>query len=114
MSLITRVRKQKALWFAKSKFPNNEGDFDFHEPVEIACRWDDAITEIIQRDGSKVTSKAMVMVDRPMKAGDILVLGTIDQPLTKKPTGNEGGSPIIQFTATPNLRNTETLYVAYL
>lgn len=114
MSLISRVRKQKAIRFEQGGI-NLMGKRVFHEPVEFDCRWQDVSEEFIDAQGSRTVSNALVFCDREMLVGDVLVLATLEDPINAfDPLENDKAYPIRKFEAVPNLRNTETLYLAYL
>lgn len=115
MSAISRIRKQKAIWFRQGETYDSFGKRRFHEPVVFDCRWQDVAEEFVDATGSKVLSRSMVFCDREMKVGDILInkdaCSAID---TTSPLANEDGYPIRKFDSIPNAKNTETLYIAYL
>lgn len=111
MSLITRMRRQVALyWAPKGNDLFNSDTFD--EPIEIACRWEDTQKEIIAANGEKKLTSAIVYVDRELKVGGVLAKrdGTENQHTPDKNTRQR----IVAFGSMPNLRNTESLLTAYL
>ena len=77
MSLITRMRKQTAVYWAQAAARDDDGQLTFAAPVEIDCRWDDEAQEFIDSEGRKVVSRSIVYVDRVMIVGDMLYLGTL-------------------------------------
>lgn len=116
MSLISRVRKQTAVyWSQGSRGVDVHGRPKLLGPVEISCRWDDVSKEFLAADGTRQMSNSEVLVDRRMKVGDYLFLGTLtDLTNASVPKENKGAFEIRRFDDTPNLRNTENLYTAYL
>jgi len=111
MSIISRARKQTAVWWSQGAI-DGFGKATVCDPVEVECRWDDRVEEFINHMGSPQRSKSWLMVDATLdfKIGDIVLLGTIgdlDDPDTA--TNNEGAWAIQGIKDTPNLRNTETL-----
>ena len=118
MSLITRMRKQRATWW-ESIGIDNYGQKTYADPVEIWCRWEDVLIEVILANNEKVTAKTTVYVDREMKVGDYLKYGLLDEEtgtgeIYGDPTTLTGAFEIIRFEKLPNLRNTEYLLTAYL
>lgn len=115
MTIITRMRKQKAVWWqqdGRDRF--NELFYKSGEIID--CRWDDSITEFLDAEGKRVLSQAVVYVDRELKVGDVLFLDD-EVPLLPDhttPPSYSGAYRIRQFKKIPNLRNTETLLIAYL
>ncbi len=76
MSLIKRMRKQKAVWWRKSSI-NRFGDVVWSDPVEIACRWTDISEQVLDPKGEVFVSRSFVYVDRHLQIGDRLRLGTL-------------------------------------
>jgi hypothetical protein len=128
MSLISKVRRQPALWFRRSGV-DVYGSPTFDQPVEIVCRWDDTTENIVAADGEQRASRAIVMVDRLVSVGDLLLLvETItlhdtelnylqyfsgnDQAWAMRT--NRGCGEVIKVEVTPNMRNTESLIRAYI
>jgi hypothetical protein len=77
MSIIRKMRKQKAVWWQRNEVPDHFGKFSFHIPLVIDCRWEDAKMEFVDRDGQKSFSDAVVYVDRVMAEGDRVFLGGV-------------------------------------
>ncbi len=70
--MIQLVANEFVQWKKKST-TDKYGDDSFSDAVNIPCRWEDRITEVIQPDGNKITSKARVFTMAGIKLGDILV-----------------------------------------
>lgn len=84
-------------------------------PVAIKCRWSDRSDEFIQWDGTKETSSAVVMVDRDVEKGAVLLLGGLDDVDDANVPQNNGLAREVRgFRKVPNLRNTEFVRVCYL
>lgn len=113
MSIIKRMRKQKAVYWQRGPV-NSFGQFTYSDPVQIKCRWDDGFAEYISKTGTREASTATVYVDRPMAVGDQLFKGVVDDidPVLT-PLQNEAHE-IKAFDITPNLKNKENLYTAYV
>lgn len=121
MSIIKRMRKQIAVYWALASTESAGSDHDDYgqpvvtDPVEIKCRWEAKSEEFIAANGTKTTSRAVVYVDRDVDVGGILMLGELtDITDEEDPKENEGAWEIKRFDNTPNLRATEFLKTAYL
>ena len=113
MSVIKRMRKQKAVWWARGAV-DIYGAFEFALPVEVACRWDGAGSEFRNAKGQTEMSDAVVYPDRVMGLGDKLQQGEIDSETPESPLGLTDAFEIKKFDVTPNFKATENLYTAYL
>lgn len=120
MSLISRMRKQKAVYWEQTT-ANEFGQLGYAAPVQVECRWDDAIVEFIAKDGTTKRSRSVVYVDRDMKTGDMLKLGALVDVLSELDSGTDPVPSsfrdvweIQRFDKNPNLKNTESLRTAYL
>ncbi len=114
MSLITRMRKGTAVYWARST-RDAYGQWTFASPVQISVRWE-WIESLHQSDkGEKWMSNSTVYVDRDMSTGDWLFDGTI-QDLTSEsiPQSNSGAFQVKKFEKVPTLRYNEYLRTAYL
>lgn len=114
MSIIRKMRKQTAVVWSRSTTPDKFGQYTFAEPIEIACRWEQKGKEFRDESGQIDISESVVYVDRELKFGDRLKLGELESDMTSNPFDFEGTAEIRRFEALPNLRATETLYIAYL
>lgn len=137
MSLIVRMRRQRAVWWQRVETPNKYGEFTFNPPVEVRCRWEDVAVEFVDPKSEKQISRSLVYVDRVMTPGDRLKLGELSETDWILETGfwsdsgiwvddalwidslstvtiDEDSFEIRRFDQTPNLRNTRTLLTAYL
>jgi len=114
MSLITRMRKQKAVYWPLLG-ADAEGSPLYEGPQEIDCRWEDMAVEFLDREGTKQVSQSVVYVDRDTPIGGLLMLGTLDSVLdVVTPRNNTGVFEIRQFSKIPKLNLKETLLTAYL
>lgn len=114
MSVIKKMRKQKAVWWERNLVPDNYGQFGFAAPVEIDCRWDDV--GMVQQDakGEEITTQATVYPDRELKAGDRLKKGDMESGVLDDPLQESDTFEVVRIDQIPNFRATETLYVAYM
>lgn len=113
MSLITKMRKQKAIYWARSTM-DQYGRFAFASPVEIDCRWDDEAAQFLTPKGEEQVSRSMVYVDRDMIPGDRLQLGELASNTPDDPLESHSSFEIRQFAKNPNLKATEFLRTAIL
>jgi hypothetical protein len=114
MSLITRMRKQTAVYWAPIGY-DNTGHPEWDDPIEIDCRWEDVTEEFIDPTGTRFFSTAKVYVDQDVELGGVLMLGELDDLESgSDPKANEGAWEIKRFEKLPNLRNTENLRTALL
>ena len=74
---------QTAVYWAKAGV-DNYGNPTFSDPVEISCRWEDVINEVVDASGTTIISKTMVLVDRDVLVGSALRLGELDSAMTSE------------------------------
>lgn len=117
MSVITKILKQTCVYWP----PSDSADFDDYgqpvagQPVELNCRWSDEAEEIINPDGTALTSNTKVMVSSDVKPGGVLMLGTLeDVEDLITPKNNIGAYEILSFRKVPNFRCTEFMRIARL
>lgn len=113
MSVMTRARRQHAIWWARST-KDRFGRYSFAAPVEVDCRWDDAAVEFLDPRGEKQTSRALVYPDCVMLPGDRLKRGALESDTPEDPLSIADAFEIRQFDQNPNFKATETWYTAYL
>lgn len=114
MSVITKVLRQTCVYWPPAS-PDRYGQPTQGNPVELNCRWDDMIQEVVKDDGTIVMSKAEVMVSADVEVGGVLFLGTMDDVVDiTNPKGNEGAYEILKFAKNPNFKCTEFVRTAYL
>lgn len=122
MSIITRMRKQKAvLWQVQAGQDAFGQSTLFDSPVEIDCRWEYVNKEIQANKGGgdvqaeTLLSKGTVYVDREVFVGSYLRLATLASLTgdTSDPRAQEARR-VLASAALPNLRNSETLRTAYV
>lgn len=114
MGLIKKMRKQRATYWAKNPEPNEFGAVSWATPVEIKCRWEDKEGRILNEQDEVSESMSRVYVDRPMKIGDKLKLGTMATDTPQSPAEDKQAFEIQGFEKLPNLKAKEFLYTAYL
>lgn len=122
MSIITKMLKQKAVYWPLESVDSSGDDFNKFgqpqvsvDPIQITCRWEDSIEEFIDNDGTPQVSRALVYTSQDVEVGGILMLGElidIIDPINIKE--NSGAWEIRRFDKLPNLKTTEFLRTAYL
>lgn len=113
MSIITRMRKQTAVWWQRTG-RDVTGDPSFADPVEIDCRWDDKQELFVDVNGDEKISRATVYVDRDMSPGDWLKLGELESSTPDDPRDTTGAWEMRDWNKMPNLRATEYLRFTHL
>jgi len=87
----------------------------WNEPVEIACRWEDAKEEFINPNGEVQVSNAKLIVDRDLVVKGVIWMGELDDVFdTDEPKNNEGAWEIIHFKKTPSFKGNKYLREVYL
>ena len=115
MSIISRMRRQKAVYWAREEVRDEYGvKWEYAAPVEIDCRWEDILREVVTSTGEKLMSSSTVYVDRIMVTGDMLRRGEIDDDETEFPETLTNAFRIQAFHRLPDLKNREELLTAYL
>lgn len=112
MSLIVRMRRQKAIYWAQTSARDKYGKMSFSAPVEIDCRWDDVKGTYVDHNGERRASLSTVYVDRDIQVGDRLQLGSIESDTPEDPLQSDLTYEVKQFSKIPNLHNTEYLRIA--
>lgn len=114
MSLIKRMRRQRAIYWAFTGELDHYGRPSFLPPIEIHCRWVDESQELRSPQGTIVNFSSKVYVDRVMKIGEFLKRGELESNTSDDPTSESDTHMIQRFDQLPNLRATETLLTALL
>lgn len=114
MSIITRMRKQTAVYWALSSI-DEFGKNIYISPVEISVRWEDVSEQFLDADGNTVMSNARAYTDRDIILGSILMLGLLtDITDAINIKENTGAWEVRRFDKTPNLKATEFLRTAIM
>jgi len=109
MGLISRMRKQKAVYWAPTG-RDQENRYLYDDPVEIKCRWDERYERDFNMYGEEIDIRSTVYVDREVALGGVLWLGLlVDAPDT--PPEHQKIKVIREH---PNMRATEKLRIARL
>lgn len=116
-SFIRRTCKQTAVYWGN---PVNDGDdISYDAPVEIKCRWQDRKQVMMDDNGEKMISRALVFTTQELDYNGLLYLGTLsslDSTQEADPSTIETGACIIKrFEKIPALSSTTVfLYRAFL
>lgn len=120
MGLISRMMRQKAVYWKQTGMADAFGKRQFDDPVEIRCRWEDRSDEFVDSYAEREISNAVVYVDRDVKYGDYLWQGTLEAFLAlnvdnpNKPGEIDLAYEIKKPEKLPNLKATEFLRTVYL
>ena len=117
---ISRLCTQTAVYWG-TPAEDGYGGKTFADPVEIDCRWEDAVEKITRVGaslGEEVISKAKVYVIEDVEELGYLYLGTLDDLDSDEeadPTTIKKAYMIVRFDKVPAMRSTsEFLRKAYL
>lgn len=113
MSIITKVLVQTAVYWAPGPL-DKFGKSAFLAPVQLDCRWEDVSTEQINAEGTRIASKAKVMVSEDVEVGGMLALTDLESLTDPLNPRAAGGWEILTFNKTPNMRATEYVRTAFL
>jgi len=121
MSILTRMLKQTAVYWPLAseetggQAVDDYGQIVYGDAVEIDCRWDDEMVEVLDAQDNVFISRAKVYVDRDVSIGGVLMLGTLDDVVyLDDPKANDGAYEIRAFLKNPNFKATEFLRTAVL
>lgn len=116
MRLITKVQKEYLTYWAPldPENPTNEyGETVFAVPVEMTCRWDDKVQEIIQADGTVVHGKVQLITQEKLQVGGIVVRGRLETvTYMVDPRLNPEAYKVMVVMETPTISYRARLYEA--
>ena len=113
MSLIVKMRKQKAVYWG-TPTPDGFGGSAFAAPVELDVRWEGKAELFLDSQGQETVSKAVVYTGQDVDIDGYLWLGKLtDLPTGASPLLLSGAVRIKQVTKTPNLKVSEYLRTVY-
>lgn len=113
MSIIVKMRRQTAIVWRRGA-ADRYGKFAYEPPFQIACRWEDGRNQYDNAKGEIAFASAKMYPDQILAIGDRAIEGELDSTTPEDPAQMTGVVEIKRFDKTPNLKNTETLYTAYL
>lgn len=121
MSLITRMLRHAYCVYWPPTGIDQFGKPTLGAPLELNCRWEDKIEEVLSVDGEKTLTKAKVFVSQDVVPRGVLVKGriaTITNQLDPFKNVDLFGTTlahrIIAYNSTPDLRYRNILRVAYI
>ncbi len=106
MSLIVKMRKQDAIYWALTQEADSSGNPVFASPVAIKVRWKE--TTGGGEPGTVIAYDAEAYVGQDMTFGDYLMLGILVSSTPADPRSALSWE-VISFNKTPNLKATEFL-----
>jgi len=113
MSIITRMLKEKAAYWAPSDGLDEFGRVETEEPILISCRWEEVSELFLDDNGNEVLSNAKVYVGQDLESrGYVKKLGiggdltALDSTVWHK---NNGVFVIRKFNNLPKIRYNEFL-----
>lgn len=114
MSLITSMRRQKGVYWARTG-TDEFGNAKYAGPVQIKCRWEDSNEMFKGVGGEDEVSNARVYVDRDCPEGGVLWQGMLVNLVSQtKPFKNPGAYEIRKYGKLPTLKATEFLRTCWL
>lgn len=114
MRILTRMLRQKCIYWEPEGDVNQFGARKFLLPVEIKCRWEDVGEELLQDDAKEKVFDATIFVDRDVVEGGLLMLGTLSDLTSADPPKSILSKRIRKFEKIPTMKGTKFLRVAYL
>jgi len=116
-SFIARLCSQTAVYWG-TPVEDGYGGKTFADPVEIDCRWEDALEVVSSADGNEIIVKSAIYVTQDVDEEGYLYLGTLDDLDSGEeadPATVDGAYIIKRFDKVPALRRTnEFIRKAYL
>lgn len=115
MGLLTRMRKQNALWWKPDGAQDTYGKPTYAAPEEIKVRWEGMTKEHRTAENTVPECSDTVFVGIDIEVGDLLWPGSLDEfPsefLANPPAG--GAVEVTSVETVPKLNNRESLRIAY-
>ena len=99
MSFLTDHFSQDATWWKKTGV-DSFGKTTFSSPVPLKVRWEDRSQLVRKTDGSEVTSRSRVFLDREITEGDYIFKGT---SIASDPKAVLRAYEVLIFRSTPSL-----------
>ena len=113
MRLITKSQREYLTYWKPMDETNEYGEPQFHPPVEMKCRFDDKIQEIIQADGTVVHGKVQLITESKLAVGGIVVRGKLETvTYMVDPRSNPEAYKVMVVMETPTINYRTSLYEA--
>ncbi len=84
------------------------GSYTFDDPEDIMCRWEESTQLIIDQNGDKVVSRAVIYLSQPLQYNGLVKLGSVedlDSVEAADPSLLEDAYTIKRVEKIPDLRN---------
>lgn len=101
MRIITKVLKQKAVYWAPTGKRNEYGEPLYNAPEEIRCRWVDVAVVETDPDGKEHVYSSVVMVQVDLVGEGKIVLGKLEDFSSANPP--KEAKQVRKFYKTPTL-----------
>lgn len=112
--IINRMRQQIACYWPLIGYDQFSQPL-YGEIVELRVRWDDSAVQFNDPEGQQLVSSAIVYPGIPIEIGSLFIPVSLNLVTDiDVPRNNDNVFEVKQLAATPNLRNTATLYTVYL
>lgn len=116
MRLISKCQREVLTYWAPldPENPSNEyGETVFAPAIEMRCRWDDKIQEIIQADGTTVHGKVQLITEQKLAVGGIVIRKPLDEvTYMADPRTNPEAYKVMVVMETPTINYRARLYEA--
>jgi hypothetical protein len=112
MGIITKMRKQKAVYWPPSTY-DAYGQPTMGTAVQIDCRWEDKSEQFLDANGQEQLSNAIVYVSQDVALGGMLWLGLLASAPVN-PKADDDAWEIRKFEKLPNLKASEFLRTVML
>jgi len=113
MSLITKMLRQKAVYWPPAVRVDLYGRRPPQDPVEIKCRWEPLEDLTIRQSGDAVAAHSRIFVSQDVAVGGWLWLGALEDA-PQNPVGTEGACQIIRFRSIPDRRIRRYVRMAFV
>lgn len=91
------------------------GQPTFGTPVQLKCRWEDCVKQIMTHDGRTVSSQARIYLESDVSPGGVLLQVLLENVADLSvPFNNEGAWEIMRFDKLPTLRYSQFLRTAWV
>jgi hypothetical protein len=114
MRIIREVQKDTMVYWAYTG-ADRYGQPTYAAPVQMTCRWDEAIKQVFAEDGSPVFSKIELITQSRLQPKGMVRKGTVASLTSPTvPKSNTGVHEVIMVEETPMLKTRSvTLFEAY-
>jgi len=112
MSVITKMRKQDAVYWAPGAY-DAYGQPTMGSATAITCRWEEIAEQFLDSENQVQVSNARVYVSQTVELGGMLWLGVIGSA-PANPRADNDAWEIRKYESIPNFKATEFLKSALL